>query len=129
MKLEAEQMAELEKMAALQFTLEECATMLSLDAGELIAEYDEQGEIYETYERGRLRALALIRAKILGQAKEGSSKGHKQMLNLIEEGRGAEKPAGMALSSWLIWTNMRRAPIRRKQKEKQGRRIVRPNEK
>ena len=72
-----QQLEELESLGELQFSLQECATILQLDQEEI------EKHIL-AYERGRLKASVGVRKAILQQAKQGSTPAQKQMVELIE---------------------------------------------
>ncbi|MDP7350061.1 MAG: hypothetical protein QF907_03670 [Nitrospinota bacterium] len=85
------QINELESLAELQFSAEECATILEIDPGEFTREMESNAVLKVTYQRGRLKADAAVRKAILEQAKQGSTPAQKQMIELINH---AKRPEG-----------------------------------
>jgi hypothetical protein len=90
MQYDEEKLKEIEEFAELQFTPDEVAVIVGIDAGEFMAEMmDERGEIAVAYNRGRLRAEAEVRQSILRLAKQGSTPAQKQILDIIESNKDA----------------------------------------
>lgn len=71
--------------AELQFTPDEIGLIMQIDPRELRA----AGKYETDYQRGRLKAQAMIRQQILTMAKNGSSAAQKEFLGLVTE---SEKP-------------------------------------
>lgn len=93
MILTADQLKELEDLAGLQFTPDECAVIMGLTREEIAAAIEQQPEVRAAYDRGRLIASAAVRKAIFTQAKQGSTPAQKQMMDLILN-TTSEKPAG-----------------------------------
>ena len=66
--MDAEQLAQIEELAALQFSMEEVAVIVDVPAAALA-----EGEPMRAYLRGRLKAQAEVRRSIVSMAKQGSS--------------------------------------------------------
>ncbi len=77
-----DQHAEIEELAALQFSVAEVAIIM--DATEQAL---GEGEPLRAYLRGRLKAQAEVRRSIVSMAKQGSNPAHKQFLELAAESR------------------------------------------
>jgi hypothetical protein len=75
------QLEDLQELGELQFSLDDCATVLQMPITELMSDK----EAVQSYHRGRLKAIAEVRRAILTQAKQGSSPAQKQMLILIDQ--------------------------------------------
>jgi len=73
-------LAEIEELGALQFSLAEVAIIL----GREIAD----GAELTAYRRGQLKAEAEVRASILKLAKSGSSPAQRQFLDLVRDREG-----------------------------------------
>jgi hypothetical protein len=71
---------ELQEMAALQFTVEECAKILGVSTRDITIP-----ENYQFYEKGQLKTIADVRQVILTQAKQGSSPAQNHFIKLIED--------------------------------------------
>ena len=77
-----EQLAMIEQMAGLQFSLDEVA----LIADVVKSAFEDNGSKESiAYLKGRLKAQAEVRQSILSMAKQGSSPAHKQFLDMAKE--------------------------------------------
>ena len=86
MKITKEQMAEISNFSELQFSPAECAVIIGIDPAEFSANVaGGEGDIFNAYEGGRLRAVAEVRRSILQQAKQGSSPAQKQICELMAQ--------------------------------------------
>ena len=84
----SDKIKEIEDLSELQFSIEEIAIIVGLDAVELKKCINEKkGDKYLAFEKGRLRADASVRASILKLAKQGSTPAQKQMMDLIEKNK------------------------------------------
>ena len=84
MKLNKEQLENLEKLAGLQFSIKEIAITLGVkpaDLKKMIAV--ESSRAYIRYERGRIQVEAEVRKAIQQMAKQGSTPAQKQMMEII----------------------------------------------
>jgi hypothetical protein len=88
MNLSKNQLEEIEKLAALQFSPREVAIILQVDEEDFSDHVEIHGDVRLRYQRGRLKASAEVRMAILTQAKNGSSPAQKQMLDLIASAQG-----------------------------------------
>ena len=77
-----EQLAQIEDLASLQFSMEEVAVIVDAQAADLA-----EGEAMRAFLRGRLRAQAEVRRSIVSMATQGSAPAHKQFLELAAESR------------------------------------------
>ncbi len=84
--MKQEQLKELESMATLQFTIEECSKILGVSTKDII-----KPENYVAYEKGRLQTIADVRNVILTQAKQGSSPAQNHFIKLIEDAESKNK--------------------------------------
>lgn len=78
-----DQIEELEKIALLQFSISECATILGFKTNILKKIMSENEKVQAAYDRGRLMAIVEVRKAILMQARQGSTPAQKQMLEII----------------------------------------------
>lgn len=75
--MKPEQIAQIEDLATLQFSVDEVAVIMDMKAAQL-----SDGDGFRAYMRGRLKAQAEVRRSIVSMAKQGSSPAHKQFLEL-----------------------------------------------
>jgi hypothetical protein len=85
------QLEELQELGELQFSKDECATIMGFSRKAFSEEF-EADEVKAAYERGRLKASAEVRRAILQQAKQGSTPAQKQMIELITRATRATLP-------------------------------------
>jgi hypothetical protein len=78
--MKPEQLAEVEELAALQFTVAEVAVVLDLPTAAL-----SDGDGLRAFLRGRLKEQAEVRRSIVSMAKQGSSPAHKAFLELAAQ--------------------------------------------
>lgn len=71
---------EIEELAELQFSKQECAVIAQCKKEEL-----DSGELFLAYTRGRLRAQAEVRRAMLQMAKQGSTPAQKQFSELVAQ--------------------------------------------
>ena len=76
---------EMEELGQLQFTIEECAIILSVDYDELLQKMsDLKNQCRIDYDRGRMQAIADIRRMMLIQAQNGDVSAQAEFMKLIE---------------------------------------------
>ena len=80
MKMTAEKLTELQSLGELQFSVLECSVILGID--NLQSVMDENIEISNAYNKGRLLSIAEVRKAILQQAKNGSCPAQKMWIDM-----------------------------------------------
>lgn len=86
MKLTKEDLTEVENLAAIFFHPDEVAIVLGLNRADLEDELlDEEGEVYQAYQRGKLKSKAELRKSILTLAKQGSGPAQTLALRVLDD--------------------------------------------
>ncbi len=86
MKLNAEQLDEIERLAGLFFAPTNIAIVLQLNHEAFLDAWaDESSQVYARYWCGKLKSEAELRKIILQQAKQGSSPAQSAAMKLLEE--------------------------------------------
>lgn len=91
LSLSEEQLAEIEKLASLQFTVADIAAILAIDAAALERDAAMKGSsVQRAVHTGRLRGEAVVRAALLKRARDGDLAAQKEYLRLVEARRMLE---------------------------------------
>lgn len=84
----SEELAEVERLAALYFTPREIALMLQVKFPEILIQFDnEHGEFYDAFQSGRLQSEVDLRKGILQLAKAGSSPAQTMAMDLFNKSK------------------------------------------
>jgi hypothetical protein len=91
MKLNDEQLSEIESMASYFFSGEEIAIVLDVDVDDLTdALSDDETDAYRAYQKGRLKSKLELRKSILTLAKQGSGPAQSLALRMLDDAESGD---------------------------------------
>lgn len=85
MELTEEQLAQIEEYGSHFFTPLEIARIMKLDADEFMVDFDAEGQVRDSIERGQLKSEAEVRKSIFDLAKSGSGPAQVLAVGIIEK--------------------------------------------